>query len=317
MLPPPINGEHRFAYCQNLYLDVHKFLATREWAPTDRSRNGGTTWLGFFILSDTDRSRSKYGQHIKSHDAKKRAQQRKAKRTIVLSSMQDTRHNDATVLPTLFEELHTFKSIVREIIRREATRDEISMFKVDRRDELRRLADLGVLAHQPAIGAFCDTTDDERDTITRCIVQQRVGATPKALKTVEEQITDLRNTRGLLPPTGLQANTILIKKAKVALNHTVKWKRNINTAFHPRRQPAHRDSPEVRRYTSRLLKCTKCDHSKETRWMQLRTRRGYRDIYCSNPICKQHERCTLNKCQCGLFGIIGRCIDMIRSSIVP
>ena len=134
----------------------------------------------------------------------------------------------------------------------------------------------------------------------KSIIQQKVGATPKAIKIVEEHLTKLRNLRGSLPPTGVQDSTILVKKAKITLTHIVRWKGYTCTPD-DQKQPASSSGPNNKQYTSRMFKCTKCENSKETAGVQLRTRRGYRDIYCCKPICKQHERCTHNRCQCGLI----------------
>ena len=52
-------------------------------------------------------------------------------------------------------------------------------------------------------------------------------------------------------------------------------------------------------YSSRLLECTGCGHSRETKSIQMRTMTGYRAIYCFG--CKKQEVCTLNTCQCGII----------------
>ena len=88
-----------------------------------------------------------------------------------------------------------------------------------------------------------------------------------------------------------------IRKTKISMNTAVKSKRTS-----ARESGEHRpcdddnDDPPVPTYQSRLIHCTRCNHPKETRWMQLRTVTGYRDINCAN--CKTHERCIQNWCQC-------------------
>ena len=67
--------------------------------------------------------------------------------------MQMSKHNDATLLPIFNEELNTFKAIVRDIMKHEASIEDGPLFKAEKRDKIRRLAGLGVLAHQPAITA--------------------------------------------------------------------------------------------------------------------------------------------------------------------
>ena len=49
---------------------------------------------------------------------------------------------DATVKPTLEEELTKFKAIVRHITRHEADHDQSNGFKAESRNRLRRLANL-------------------------------------------------------------------------------------------------------------------------------------------------------------------------------
>ena len=51
--------------------------------------------------------------------------------------------------------------------------------------------------------------------------------------------------------------------------------------------------------TSRLLACTCCGHQQETKWMQLRTKEGYRAIHC--PACHKQQRSQSNRCQCGMI----------------
>ena len=53
-MPPPINGKHKYRFCQRLYLDIHAFLKHREWAAAkDESEVSGITWAELFALYDT------------------------------------------------------------------------------------------------------------------------------------------------------------------------------------------------------------------------------------------------------------------------
>ena len=80
--PPPINGMHRFAYCQTMYMEVHALLSARQWAPIDNnSRAGDMAWLELFVLFDIRGGRTSAGKHMKSDDAKRRSEERKAQRT--------------------------------------------------------------------------------------------------------------------------------------------------------------------------------------------------------------------------------------------
>ena len=52
-LPTPLRGKHRFSHVAHMYKDIHKFLASRQWAraPLDTG-TAGVTWLELFILYD-------------------------------------------------------------------------------------------------------------------------------------------------------------------------------------------------------------------------------------------------------------------------
>ena len=79
-LAPPARGKHRFAHCQQNYLDIHKFMANRQWAPTlKESTTSGITWLELFILFDTTGARTKHGEHIKDAEAAVRAEKEEPK----------------------------------------------------------------------------------------------------------------------------------------------------------------------------------------------------------------------------------------------
>ena len=71
ILPPPVNGKHKFGHCKQLYTDVHKLIAQREWAQIDNeSRTRGTTWMELFALFDSTAS-------VKDPEAAARAKKRK------------------------------------------------------------------------------------------------------------------------------------------------------------------------------------------------------------------------------------------------
>lgn len=194
----------------------------------DDSSVGGVTWLEIFVLLDITGARAAAGVHLKSPDAARRADARKTKKTKILSNMQNARSADAISLPTLNEELRAFKAIVRGITRHEATHEDGLPFKAEKRDHIRRLADLGILAHQPAIVAYTHVTDIERDNGTRCILQQKIGANPKAFWILDQHITEIEEGRGLSAPGQNHANAILINKNQITFNHVIKWRREIS-----------------------------------------------------------------------------------------
>ena len=155
--------------------------------------------MELFILYDTGGSRTTSGRHVKSQGAKRRAEARTNTSATHLSKMLMSKHNDATLLPTLNEELNTFKAIVRDIMKHEASIEDGPFFKAEKRDKIRRLAGLGVLAHQPAIAAYCEVTDEEMENLTRCIMQQKTGSNAKVFKTVRELLKKSKRNSG---PTG-------------------------------------------------------------------------------------------------------------------
>ena len=56
---------------------------------------------------------------------------------------------------------------------------------------------------------------------------------------------------------------------------------------------------ERQAYASRQLRCSNCNDVQETKWMQLRTKEGYRAIHCSK--CGKQERTLMHPCQCGVI----------------
>ena len=76
-MPPPAKGIHKFSHCHGLYKNIHRFMASRRWAPIDTSNStSGATWIELFILFDTTGARTMKGQHVKDPEAKKRADRR-------------------------------------------------------------------------------------------------------------------------------------------------------------------------------------------------------------------------------------------------
>ena len=58
-LHPVVKSKRKFGHCSQLYIDIHSFLADREWAPAQQENStGGTTWIELFILFDTSAARS-------------------------------------------------------------------------------------------------------------------------------------------------------------------------------------------------------------------------------------------------------------------
>ena len=140
---------------------------------------GGTSWIELFILFDTTAARSAEGEHIKEPEAAARAEKRKKKEG---RKAKQQRMETARCLPTLDEELKSFKAIVRHIMRHEVENEQSKWFKAEGRNRLRRLAKLGIIGHQLAIVAYCKVSMEERDTIIECLLKQKVGSNPKNMK---------------------------------------------------------------------------------------------------------------------------------------
>ena len=177
-LPPPVRGKHKFKHCQCLYEQVHRFLADRRWAYAHpESTAGGITWTEVFILFDTRGGRTTEGQHVKSPAAMERAKKRRSKEQIG-----NIINTSAMVKPTLDEEIMQFKAICRYILHNDLQEEHRKWFRMEPRMQWRRLALLGIEGHQPAISAFCETTEEEDEGIAKAILMQKVGASRKTTK---------------------------------------------------------------------------------------------------------------------------------------
>ena len=88
-----------------------------------------------------------------------------------------------------------------------------------KRQHLRRLVDSGVIGNQQAIVAYCQMTVQEDDAIIESILIQKAGSISK---TVRHIVADRLTIEG-----GRSGRTnVRIRKCRIALNHTVRWKRN-------------------------------------------------------------------------------------------
>ena len=158
-MPPPINGKHKYRFCQIMYFDIHAFMQNREWAAAkSESETSGITWAELFALYDTGGYRTANGgEHIKDQEAKKRAEARKGQG----STKKKKHEKDAAVRPTYGQELNRFKGIMRNIANHEVAQDHTKWFKMEGRQKLRRLAMIGIKGHQPAIAALCKMSEEE------------------------------------------------------------------------------------------------------------------------------------------------------------
>lgn len=74
--------------------------------------------------------------------------------------------------PTYDEEIKLFKAVVRHIAKYEAEQGKDGWFQMENRANLRRLSDRGVNGHQPAMKAFCQVTNQEKEQIAEAILKQ-------------------------------------------------------------------------------------------------------------------------------------------------
>ena len=104
------------------------------------------------------------------------------------------RTDSAVCKPTLDEEIKSIKPIVRHIMRHETAVDQSKSFHAGSKNRLRRFAKLGLLAHQPAIAAYCKVIEEERGVIIESLLQQKVGSKPKSMKVYHDNTES--NPRG-------------------------------------------------------------------------------------------------------------------------
>jgi len=90
---------------------------------------------------------------------------------------------------------------------------------MDNRPNLRRLNDLGVTGHQPAIKAYCQIAGHEKEKIIEAILKQKNANNKKA----EAIYCEHRERRNLAEATGKEKerntkeNKILLRKARIAI----------------------------------------------------------------------------------------------------
>ena len=236
------------------------------------------------MLFDITKARNKQGHHHKDEEALKRAKARSSK---LKKSRGGGERSIAEIRPTLKEELERFKAIARNILKHDANEIQAGWFNMETRCQHRRLADLGVYGHQPAVAAYIKLSKEEKHAVTEAIMQQQIGANSTSATAIKE----LSKRKA----EGEEGESIKIKIARIALGTTIKWKRTVNDeeAVTVSKEDEERKIP---RYSSRMIACNKCGRAQETKAIQLRTTDGYRGICCTT--CGTQDRCALSKCQC-------------------
>ena len=113
----------------------------------------GITWIELFTLYDLNGNRSEQRQHQQNAEATKRAEKRRQKARCARVKKLNLNETIVVTKPTLDEKIKLFKAIVRHVTKHEAEQEKAKWFRADTRASLRRLSDLGVSGHQPAIMA--------------------------------------------------------------------------------------------------------------------------------------------------------------------
>ena len=134
----------------------------------------------FFALYDLTGNRSINGQHQKNPGAMKRAEKRMRKARCARNKKLNLAETTVISKPTYDEEIKLFKAVVRHIVKYEGEQGKANWFQTDTRANLRRLNDLGISGHQPAIKAFCQIAKQEKDQIVEAILKQKNANNKKA-----------------------------------------------------------------------------------------------------------------------------------------
>ena len=230
-LVPHTIGKHRFAHCQTRYEQIHRFLGNRSWAqvPED-SQASGITWIELFVLYDIAGGRTEKGQYHKNLNATKRAEKRRRTSRNDRKSKGSLSDTTAVTKASLDEEIKDFKTIVRHIFKHEVKLAGGKWIRMENRTNLRRLNDLGIYGHQPAIKAYCQMSTEEKATIMEHILKQKVANNRKAEvifaehRQREMRRNDHKQADGC---RDFNDDTILLRKARVAYGAPIRWKREM------------------------------------------------------------------------------------------
>ena len=169
--------------------------------------------------------------------------------------------------PTFDAEIKLFKAVVRHIAKYEAEQGKAGWFQMDNRANLRRLNDLGVNGHQPAIKAFCQVTNQEKEQIVEAILKQKNAKNKKAetiyLERRERQI-QVERTEKDAQIVGSEGNKILPRNCDRGNGEMEREYRGLKDEERQARNDNDESSSKVR-YARRLIACTRCGSLQETR----------------------------------------------------
>ena len=122
--------------------------------------------------------------------------------------------------PSFDEEIKTFKAVVRHIAKYEGKQGKTGWFQMDNRPNLRRLNDLGVTGHQPAIKAYCQITGQEKEKIVEASLNQKNGNNKK-VETIYIESTGKRRKQAEATEKEKDSSNnedkILLRKARFAI----------------------------------------------------------------------------------------------------
>ena len=98
-------------------------------------------------------------------------------------------------------------------------------------------------------------------------------------------------------------NKLRIRIANLNTAFPIRWQRSFRQQGEggDRSQEAADESNDKQTrvaYTSRKIRCIRCEAPQETKHIQLFTRLGFRDIHCG--ACGLHERCITHLCDCNV-----------------
>ena len=262
-LVQPTKGKHRFMHCQDMYEQVHAFLEHRKWLPVSSDDDvSGITWIELFALFDLFGGRTEKGQHQKDAETTKRVEKRKLKSICARDKKDNLTNTMAVTKPKLDEEIKLFKAIVRHVFRHEVRSGKAKWFRMDSRANLRRLGNLGVSGHQPALMFFCHMTREEKIKITEAILKQKVANNKKADAIYAEHSGKGRDHT--------PSDTIILRIARIAYGSTVKWKRETKAdEVGSHLGSTYNDEGDDIKYHSRVIACTRCGAEQETKDKQL------------------------------------------------
>ena len=96
----------------------------------------------------------------------------------------------------------------------------------------------------------------------------------------------------------IQRDRILLRIARIATGASVRCKRSlkVSAAKEGETDADGKWNEEEVDYDCRLLACTRCGATQETKEMQLKVRVGFRAIHCKR--CGRQERVHRNRCSC-------------------